>query len=462
MELLNEDIPDTDAASSTPVTFSVNVDLKKYFYRTMYQKISEVAEYLDERIEAFIPEILSHHGIAEDQLGNPALPLQTEIVAIGRIVPELPTDEKLHKQSVYFESCRRVGAGMRIKLLFDDSTPFHFFPGQIVALKGSNANGDYFAVKEILTLPLLPPAASPPTQLKKFNTKDGPLKVMTAAGPYTLNSELDFAPLDDLIKEANEAKPSALILLGPFIDVTNQCVAQGTFEVHTATGDVNPNATLDDLFRENISARLKQLDPAITVVLIPHVRDTASNHPAFPQAPFNRKDLDLPRECKCLSNPATFSLNEVVFSVSTQDIMSDLVRVTAQHSLQRPFIETCMQDMLEQRTVYPYFPGSVANKDGHFVTSASLDVPFAGLAEFVHALPDVLIVPSMLKPTAQIVNNVVALNPGVLAKTRGGQYAKLTVANLAEQDIPEAADEDDGSVVVHDVWKRTRVEIVKI
>lgn len=468
MELLNEHIPAYDGTDRSPVTFSVNVDLKKYYFRTMYQKISETAEYLDERIESFIPEILSHHNISPEQLGNPALPLQTEIVAIGRIVPETPADEKLNKQSVYFESCRRIGAGMRIKLTFQENMPFHFFPGQIVALRGSNASGEYFAVTEILDLPLLYPAASPLTQLKEYNSKKAPLKVITAAGPFTLNNELDFSPLDDLIKETNDFKPDALILMGPFIDVTNQVVMQGTFEVHNANGEVNPNASLDDLFRETISSRIKQIDSSITVVMIPHVRDTASNHPAFPQSPFNRKDLDLPKEVKCLSNPATFSLNEVVFTVSTQDVMSDLIRVTTQHSMQKTFFETCMEDILSQRTVYPQFPGSVTHsKSGDFVTSASLDIPYMGLAEFTHALPDVLIVSSTLKPTAQIISNVVTLNPGVLAKARGGQFAKFTISNLDCNELPSPSpsnggDENDDTGVVHDVWKRARLEIVKI
>lgn len=458
--MLNDQISDESKSEvKTPVSFSINVDLKKYFYRTMYQKISEVAEYLDERIESFISEVLSFHKIAEEQLGNPALPLQQEIVAVGRIVPESPGDDRVNKHSIFFESCRRVGAGMRIKLKFPESMPFHFFPGQIVALKGSNAGGDYFAVSEILDLPLLPPPASPRAQLKQYSSNENPLKVMAAAGPYCLENDLDFSPFDDLIQEVNQVKPDVLILMGPFIDVTNQSVIQGTFEVRDLSGEVNPNATLDDLFREVISSRIKQISSSVLVVLIPHVRDTASNHAAFPQSPFNRRDLDLPKEVKCLSNPATFSLNEIVFTVSSQDILHDLTKVTTKHQVSKSFFTTCMEDILSQRTVYPEFPGSVKMSGDDLVSSASLDIPYMGLAEFTHVLPDVLIIPSILKPSVQVTNNVVTLNPGFLTKrSLGGQFSKLTIANFPTSDL-EGSEEEE---LIHEVWKRARVEIVKI
>lgn len=466
LELLNDHIKvPTVSEDKSAVAFSVNVDMKKYFYRTMYQKLSEAAEYLDERIESFIKVILSHHNISEDQLGNPALVLQQEIVAIGRIVPESPLDERLNKNSIYFESCRRIGAGMRVKLKFSEATPFHFFPGQIVGLKGTNAGGDYFAVTEILDLPFLPPAASPLSQLKQFNASQRPFQVMTAAGPFTLGSDLDFSPFDDLVKEINQTKPEAVILLGPFIDVTNKSVVQGKFEVHTATGEVNPNATLDDLFREVISLRIKQIDPSVLVLMIPHVRDTASNHSAFPQSPFNRKELDLPKEVKCLSNPATFSLNEVVFTVSSQDILHDLTKVTTKHQVSKSFFTTCMEDILSQRTVYPLFPGStkLAADGNTLISSASLDIPYMGLAEFTQVLPDVLIIPSILKPSVQVTNNVVTLNPGFLVKhSLGGQFAKLTIGSMEPSELADAGHDEDEPELVHKIWNRARVEITKI
>lgn len=470
VEVLNGHIPAraSNSTESEPATkFSLNVDFKKYSYRTLYQKISEVAEYLDDRIESFIPEILEHNKLSEDQLGNPALSLQHEIVAIGRIVPESPADERLNKNSIFLESCRRVGAGMRIRLKFPEAMSFHFFPGQIAAFKGSNAGGDYFAVSEILTVPLLPPAAQDPNQEEKN------LQVFTAAGPYSLDVDgLDFSPLDDLITKINHTKPDIVILLGPFIDVTNKAIVQGRFQVRNpVTGEIDPNATLDDLFKSTISARLKQLDfTNLSVILVPHVRDTAAGHTAFPQAPFNRRELDLPREVKCVSNPATFTINGTVFTVSSQDILHDLTKVTTKHLVTKSFFSTCMEDILSQRTVYPLYPGSVKVKtddvsgEETIVSSAGLDVPFMGLAEFYQALPDVLIIPSILKAAAQIISSVVTINPGFLAKPNGngGQFAKLDIVPRSSPVVKKNEEKEDEEEEVNEVYKRARVEIIKI
>ncbi|KAF5103441.1 hypothetical protein DV451_001475 [Geotrichum candidum] len=472
LQVLNNHIPAraSDKTESEPATkFSLNVDLKKYTYRTLYQKISEVAEYLDDRIESFIPEILEYNKLSEDQLGNPALSLQHEIVAIGRIVPESPADERLNKNSIALESCRRVGAGMRVRLKFPEEMSFHFFPGQIAGFKGSNAGGDYFAVSEILDIPLLPPAARNPDQEEKN------LQVLTAAGPYTLDVDgLDFSPLDDLITQISVTKPDVVILLGPFIDVTNKAVVQGKFQVHNpATGEIDANATLDDLFKSTVSARLKKLDfTNLSVILVPHVRDTAAGHTAFPQAPFNRRELDLPREVKCVSNPATFTINGTVFSVSSQDILHDLTKVTTKHLVTKSFFSTCMEDILSQRTVYPLYPGSVkvktddASNEETIVASAGLDVPFMGLAEFQQALPDVLIIPSILKATTQVISSVVTINPGFLVKPggNGGQFAKIDIVPRDEkQDQPEIKKENENEDdEVNEVYKRARVEIIKI
>lgn len=43
----------------------------------------------------------------------------------------------------------------------------------------------------------------------------GPMSVMVAAGPYTVDSNLEYAPLDALLKAAQREKPDLLILVSP-------------------------------------------------------------------------------------------------------------------------------------------------------------------------------------------------------------------------------------------------------
>jgi len=57
-------------------------------------------------------------------------------------------------------------------------------------------------------------------ELKEMHQKQcgKPLQVMVAVGPYTVNNELSFEGLKDLVQLINREKPHALILAGPFIN----------------------------------------------------------------------------------------------------------------------------------------------------------------------------------------------------------------------------------------------------
>lgn len=413
----------TEETLSSKITVVPNVDLAKTLYRPMYQKLFDAAGYLHGQLDDMIPEILAFHGLGESSVGNPSVMSQEEIVAIGRIVPESSTEDKLSRGSIGLESCRRFGFHSRVKLSFKDSASFQFFPGQIVALKGINASGNYFSVSEILDLPLLGPAA---------HDRNDSVSVWAASGPYSIG--LDYSPLDALLKLANEEKPKMLILMGPFVDLANPIVAQGMFRLQN-----NDNGTLDDLFREQVSPRLRQINKHTQLLIVPHTRDAVSAHAAYPQPPLGKSLLDIPKSAVCMPNPCTFTLNSsVAVTVSTADVINDLTRTTVkQNSGGRSFFGSTVNAILSQRSLYPITPS---------VPSSSIDVPHMDAAEISTALPDVLILPSVLKASAQIVENVVAVNPGLLVKSgAAGHYAKINVI-AGDGIVPE----------------RTKVEIVKI
>jgi DNA polymerase alpha subunit B len=65
--------------------------------------------------------------------------------------------------------------------------------------------------------------------------------------------------------------------------------------------------------------------PATAVILIPSVRDMISRHVAFPQAMLERTpELGLPKRVRLLPNPSTFMINEIVFSLSSVDVLFHL------------------------------------------------------------------------------------------------------------------------------------------
>lgn len=120
----------------------------------MYQKLTEAAEVMDDRIDEMMAVVQEHHMLADEQFGNPSTASPAEVVAVGRIVSD-SLDGKLNSASVLLEASRRMGAGARVPLKLDAVKSFSFFPGQIVAVRGVNASGAYFAVKEILDIPPL-------------------------------------------------------------------------------------------------------------------------------------------------------------------------------------------------------------------------------------------------------------------------------------------------------------------
>ena len=63
----------------------------------------------------------------------------------------------------------------------------------------------------------------------------------------------------------------------------------------------------------------------------------------------------------------------------------------------------------------------------------------------------------MTDSNRQVVESVVAINPGTLSKRRGaGTYARMTLYP------PKAGEEATDGMVVHKVYDRARVEIVRI
>ncbi|KAA8912381.1 hypothetical protein TRICI_003498 [Trichomonascus ciferrii] len=436
------------------VELSLGVDMKKYTFRTMYQKLSDIAETLDEQIENAISTIIDAYNLSDDQIGNPALSTQAEIVAVGRVVNE-HEGEKLSMNSILLESGRRIGGGMRARLNMENVPDFSLFPGKVIAVKGSNPDGSVFIVKEVLEMPILNFTASSKSELRAVIERQDnkPLSIVVASGPYTTSDNLLFEPLADLVQHINQTNPDAVILHGPFIDMNHPMIQSGEFDVinpFSANDTPVEDATLDDVFKYTVGYHLKQLhDPNLPVIMIPSVNDVTTSHAAFPQPPFNRKSLDLPKNFKCLSNPATFSLNEIVFSATSTDTLADLMRATIQPNTTKTSNRyvVAASNIISQRSLYPLFPSD---------PSLSVDIPYIRLADFPHALPDVILTPCTFNGMAHLVDNVVIVSPGLLSKGKsGGTFATMTIK-------PPSISDDDNDPLIHKVWERARVDFNKI
>jgi len=303
VEVLNEHIPkpslplpessaDAELASwDNRVKLLLGVELKKFSYRPMHQKLSEASEVMDDRVDEFMDMIQEHHELADEQFGNPSTASPSEIIAVGRISCDA-LDGKLSPSSVLLEASRKMGAGSRVQLKLDAVPSYSFFPGQIVAVKGVNASGEYLAVSEILDIPRLPyPTSSPGVLLETADRLlAGGLNIVVASGPYTTDDNLYFEALSEICDQAAESCPDVLILTGPFIDADHPLIRAGDFDFDTWRHDRGP---MEDLFCQRITSKIRRVQRSL-VILVPSVRDIISKHVSFPQEQFKRKQLELP------------------------------------------------------------------------------------------------------------------------------------------------------------------------
>lgn len=426
LETLNAHLPLPEALMApfpeARIRPTANTDLKKFGYKPMAMRLSDASEILDDRIDEFTAIFQKQYDSDDINFGSAATQSTSEIITVGRIASD-SLEGKLNPASLVLETSRRTGAGRRVPLKIDSVPSINFFPGQIVALRGINPSGDYFTVKEVLPVSLLPPAASSAVALDSINERlegdaNPPLNVMVAAGPYTADDNLDFKPLQELCQKAADSFADGLVLLGPFLDIEHPLLASGDFDLPDIKGLDPDTATLATIFRHYISAPLSRLAaavPSITIVMMPSVRDALSRHVSFPQEQLPKKELGLPKQVRMVSNPVTLSLNECVVGMCSHDILSELRReeVLRGRLTEGNLLTRLPKYLIEQRHFFPLFPPTARSnlaKPGSetgLATGAMLDVPYMKLGEWWNVRPDVLIVPSMLPPFVKVCSTLI-------------------------------------------------------
>ncbi|KAL9046025.1 MAG: hypothetical protein Q9214_001040 [Letrouitia sp. 1 TL-2023] len=485
IETLNDQLPVQEPPIAPPadarIKVTANSDLKKFFYKPMAMHLSEASEVLDDRIDEFQLLIQKYHKLEDSEFGSAASQATNEIIAVGRIASDT-LEGKLNAASLVLETSRRTGAGLRVPLKVE-SISQEFFPGQIVALRGTNASGEFFSVTEVLEVPLLDPAASMPSTLEAINQRlgvsedsdfDNPskaLNILISAGPYTADDNLGFEPLHVLCQKAEETVADALILIGPLFDVEHPLLASGDMDLPDDPSIQPDKATLTDAFRVLVGKllqRLAQAVPSITIVCVPSVRDAVNKHVSWPQEPFARKELGLPKQAKMVSNPVTVSLNEIMVGVSATDVLYELRReeVVVGRPKEGNILARLPKHLIQQRHFCPLYPpvsrtllAKTGTEEG-VATGMPLDTSYLKLGEWLDARPDMLITPSALAPFAKVVESVLVINPGPLSKRKGaGTYAQVTVypRQLTEEELSR-----NTVVVGHNLFERARVDILRI
>ncbi len=170
------------------------------------------------------------------------------------------------------------------------------------------------------------------------------------------------------------------------------------------------------------SASLIERSPATHVILIPSIKDVTSRHVVFPQSPLDREaELGLPKRIKLLPNPAIFSINEVVFALTSTDTLFHLRNQeffkkateideetsapATEDNQPKDIMARAVRQILRQRTFYPLFP----TPTGPGIDSVNLDVSHMDLLRFGEVGADVVILPSMLKHFVKVAFSCLSL-----------------------------------------------------
>ncbi|KAF9090803.1 DNA-directed DNA polymerase alpha subunit pol12 [Mortierella sp. AD031] len=398
-------------------------------YRYMFEKITDKGEALDDRIDAFAE--IYKKSYPDTEFRNPAYPSQSVVTVVGRICSDA-NEGKTNEQSLLLETSRSLGHGSRVKLDVMEVPGYSFFPGQIVVLSGLNSYGSVFAVTRVHELPTLPMAGASPADLEDFQYRKmagQPIKMIAAAGPYTLSDNLLFEPFKALMDHVNTERPDVLLLMGPFISSQHPSIISGDV-------DMTPEA----YFAKHISALLakhqERYPKEMQILLVPSLQDVIHETLVMPQPGFEHpRALALPAGTYCLPNPAQFTINEMVFAVNTADVLMHLSGDEISRNPERT-------DRLGRLSKY--------------------------IVEQRKVCPDVIILPSKLKHFAKIIDNVVVVNPNQLSKMQsGGTFARLTIHPMSENALSDAVmmmDEDDEQTMstYHRVYERCRVDLIRV
>lgn len=194
-----------------------------YMFDTMEQKSNIAGDRIFDTGQQICSKLIedpSNNFTAElyNQISHPDIREAMPINTIGRIYSENDDKLQLHSTVLIGADEHRLRS---VRLNFSRmkrsyAQEFSLFPGQTVMLQGLNPRGELLYVDEIYTERSLTYAETP--------ALNEDLYIVTAAGPFTSNTDLTYEPLNDLIAYCKIHKPDILILLGPFVDADHPLV----------------------------------------------------------------------------------------------------------------------------------------------------------------------------------------------------------------------------------------------
>ncbi|EGR30858.1 hypothetical protein IMG5_122330, partial [Ichthyophthirius multifiliis] len=250
-------------------------------------------------------------------------------------------------------------------------------------------------------------------------------KIIISTGPFSPKSTFNFNAFDLLLKKAKEIKVSALILLGPFLDIENQVVK---------TSDLGADLSFEQLQNSLFERAATSLGPNVQIIVIPSTKDVLSFE-NIPQQPLEIQiSSNYQQNIKSFSNPAYFEMDELSFYIGNSDIALNtyMGSFSKNKKNQNPIqqIPNVFESIFSQKNLYSMYP-FLDQKDPKKITEninlekiGNFDVNFDVENE---DFPKIVISPSNLPCFAQKINDTVVINPGyVIKQETKGNFAVLT------------------------------------
>ncbi|KAA6382879.1 MAG: DNA polymerase alpha subunit B [Streblomastix strix] len=193
---------------------------------------------------------------------------------IGRICSELSQSGRLEPSDIMLEDL----AGSRIPLKFNKDVEYSVFPGQIVAVNGTNPTGDAINVSDIIEGVFPPPSN---TDEDERQNNSAPIlngcSILVIQGP--------FWPLlsQDQLDQMEQKKKNKMDKdMGPFIDSTDSYAQEVVF-----TGQLTNEEIMDEMFRGIVRTAIEMGHTRF--ILIPSTRDQGyiRSSPVIPILPYD-------------------------------------------------------------------------------------------------------------------------------------------------------------------------------
>nr|SVE74242.1 EOG090X07VJ [Daphnia barbata] len=367
-------------------------------YNYMFSRLRDKFDILEEQINDLGDKVKDKLAI-EDFEPNNKLKSET-FHTVGRICCDATSGSRLNTSSLLLEGTRNTSSGQSVPLDVSHLKEFSFFPGQVVAVEGSNPTGKKMVVTSVTTPPINP-------AFKTDVSLEAPLNVIVACGPFTLSDDLEFAPLLELIHQINTMLPHLVILMGPFLDMKNKKVESGDL-------DCTYHEQFDIIMRELQS----KVSSSVQVCIIPSWRDV-HHRVVYPIPPFQQENKA--PNFHMLSDPCTLNVNGVFIALTSTDILFQLSKEeisVAPHGSDR--LGRLVSHLLSQQSFYPLNPPS---------EEMSIDLEQAEDYCKLSFAPHLLFVPSDLRHFIKNVSGCVVVNTERAVKgVSGGTYSRLQIS----------------------------------